>query len=640
MSRIHRIFSIKRLRPRLLLLTLAVSLPIFIGGCGKNPPGPESPTLAAEYPTDAPEETVDEPYLPLDDGIPLSAAELAAFNSTGILDAKLTAAEKRQVELHFKLYVHTSRRTMERFLLRSEPYLPYVVHVLKSRGLPEEIAYLAFVESGFNPNAVSRAGAGGMWQFMPFTGKKYGLAQDRWIDERRDPFKATEAAASYLLALHDMFDDWLLAVAAYNAGEGKIGRALKGTQATSFFEICDKNHLLDEKAQLRDETQQYVPRLLAFTKIMRNLEQLGFQRPDPRKALSFATVDMPAGVDLQDFCRSLGINWARFTSLNPAYRRFISPPHRASRAYVPLDKEKEALAWLARPEASLYAGWKDYKVRRGESINSISKRHGISVALLRQINGKKSNSLKTGEFILVPGSSRIAKATLAKLPPSKANLAGSGTNEYGKGEKHIIAGGDTLFELASRWGTSLDAVCEVNGIDPAATLRVGQAVYRPVLKKRNTSAVAAAEPARAVSLVSEARASQSRASQSAPRPKQSARRASGTGTVVVRQGDTLYSLARAHDLSVANLRAFNNLGASTTLRVGQVLRLTPPSVSVADAGNGPVSDAGGAKVTRVKRGDTLYSLARAHNTTVNVLAKLNGISAKAVLRPGQKLRLP
>ena len=148
------------------------------------------------------------------------------------------------------------------------------------RWTPEDLAYLAIVESGYKPEAFSHAGAAGAWQFMPSTGKKYGLDQDKWTDERLDPYEATEAAASYLQKLYDDFGDWPTAIAAYNAGEGKMQRALEGSGSRNFFEVRERNETLPEKTRLREETKQYVPRFLAVTKIMRNLPQLGFEGGD------------------------------------------------------------------------------------------------------------------------------------------------------------------------------------------------------------------------------------------------------------------------------------------------------------------------------------------------------------------------
>ena len=588
---------------------------------------------------DAPDETVGEEYQPIDDGQPLTKLELAAFESTGELDVNLSMEEKQIVELHFKHYVHANRGTVERFLKRGELYLPFLKREFREAGLPEELAYLAFIESGFNPNAVSRAGAGGMWQFMPYTGKKYGLTQDRWHDERRDPFKATRSAIAYLSKLHEYFDgDWHLAIAAYNAGEGKIGRALAGTDSKTFFEICRNNDKLAYKAQLRQETQQYLPRLLAVTKIMRNLESLGFEAPDPNKALHVVSVKVPAGVDLRRFAREINIDWQRFTGLNPAYRRTISPPHAATTAYVPGGKHKDAMAWLARKDAALYAGWRDYRVRTGDSMGKIAHRTGVSTALLRQANGRGNNSLRIGEYLLVPGSTRAAKSAMAKVEPASAPVIArnrDGAPKTGFKGVHAIVAGDTLFALAQSWGTSIDDICELNNISPSSSLRLGQKVYIPSGRTMLTAARPAEEtPAAkpAVSLVASAR--------------------KGPGRyVAVKDGDTLSALARNNDCSVADICKANNITPRTRLQIGMELLILPGAAS-AQAASVPKADqvkartkamatasgVGGSVV--VQAGDTLFSIARANNTTVAAIAKRNGISPTGTLRLGQVIQLP
>ncbi|MDR3073412.1 MAG: transglycosylase SLT domain-containing protein [Deltaproteobacteria bacterium] len=485
----------------------AVILTAFLLFSGCAVQGPKQagvlPGVEVYAPIDAPVETVGEPYQPIDDGLPLTRAELAAFESTGVLDANLSMEEKQIVELHFKHFLHNNRKTVERFLKRSELYLTFVTRVFRDRGMPEELACLAFVESGFNPNAISRAGAGGMWQFMPYTGKKYGLYQDRWLDERRDPYKATEAAAAYLTKLYEYFNkDWHLAISAYNAGEGKIGRALAGTDSTTFFELCRKNGLLDGKTQLKEETQRYLPRFLAFTKILRNHEALGFPRIDPQNALDAVAVKVPAGVDLKRFARDINLDWERFSGLNPAYLRSVSPPSAATQARVPAAREQDAQAWLRQKNISLYAGWRDYRVRGGDSMGRIAQRTGTSAALLRQANNKPNDGLRVGEFLLVPGSPKVARLTLAKLgpgaSPSLSPSAGPASApdstpaamprvSYpreakpadGRSGVHTVVSGDTLFSLARVYHTSVNALARLNGILPGSTLKLGQRLRLP-----------------------------------------------------------------------------------------------------------------------------------------------------------------
>ena len=650
------IFMIKTIRrialSRVFTLTVFCAALLVLSGCATQQV--KSPQRAGQdvyVDIDAPDVMV-EPYVPIDDGRPLTKEELAAFNSTGELDVRLSQEEKESVELFFKSFVHNYRGTVERFLKRSEIYMPFVEQVFRERGLPVELSCLAFVESGFNPNAVSRAGAGGMWQFMPFTGRKYGLSQDRWMDERRDPYKATHAAADYLTKLYEYFDkDWHLAIAAYNAGEGKIGRALAGTDSTTFFEICRKNGMLDGKAQLKEETQQYLPRFLAFTKIVRNLELLGFQRPDPAKAPKLAALTVPAGVDLRQFARDSNLDWEQFKGLNPAFLRSISPPDRKSVARVPEAREQVAKEWLDRKDIAVYAGWRDYRVKRGDSLGKIASRTGSTTALLRQANGKKSNSLRVGEDILVPGSASAARATMKKIAPEDVPVIARGKGGKplnGYSGTHAIAQGDTLYGLALAWDTSVDDICLLNDIEPSSNLRIGQKLYIPSGKNVGASLAAAPveqtpEARPTVSLVSSVRGGKGR-------------------YVAVQKGDTLSGIARANGVTVADICQANGITPKSRLSIGGELLILPGAASAQAAAVPSASEAtkpakttaqaapkpqpqmsqasAKGKVAVIQAGDTLYSLARAHGTSVAALAKRNGIDPGSKLKLGQVLYIP
>lgn len=328
-----------------LRLALCVCCALLLAGCGTAKLDvPEAP-LAVNTPTD--EEMLESYRLALqDDGRPLSDVEMRALLSTGEVDRGLSTEEMREVQVYFKHYVHSARPVVERFIRRGQPYIDYTRRVFRERGLPEELAYLAFVESGYNPVAVSRSNAVGMWQFMAPTGRQYGLQQDWWMDERRDPYRSTRAAAEYLAKLYGDFGDWHLAVAAYNAGEGKIGRALEGTQTDTFFALCRNNALLDDKAQLKEETRQYVPRFLAMCKIMRNADVLGF-RPaemaeDERVLLPAVELSARPGTDLAALATKLGMSWDEFAAYNPAFRRYITPPDRYVSVYVPRYAQAQA----------------------------------------------------------------------------------------------------------------------------------------------------------------------------------------------------------------------------------------------------------------------------------------------------------
>ncbi len=294
--------------------------------------------------------------------------------------------------------------------------------------------YLPFIESGYNPMAYSPAGAGGMWQFMPYTGKRYGLSLDRWVDERRDPLKASEAAANYLSTLHGMFNDWSLALASYNAGEGKIGRAIAITGSSDFFHLHRTNDMLDEKMKLKDETLAYVPRFIAMAAVARNAEALGFPPVPETSSQEFDHVAVPNGADLKELARACELDWECFQSYNPGFRKDIAPPKGLCKVALPEDKLDEAQAYLASAEVldkakktaaiAEQTGGADvttHIVKRGETLSIIAQKHKVSIAALKKANkGKLSKHLQIGQRVNVPVFAKGLLAVAARDDSSRS----------------------------------------------------------------------------------------------------------------------------------------------------------------------------------------------------------------------------
>jgi len=521
-------------------------------------------------------------YVPKDDGIPLSSTELAVLNATGELDTRLSADAMDAVTIQYKYFLHKARPTFERFLRRAEVYLPYVKQVFKERGLPEDLAYIAFIESGYNPFVVSRAGAAGTWQFMPFTGQKYGLMQDWWMDERHDTFKATYAAADYLAKLYGDFKDWHLAIAAYNAGEGKIGRALEGTGAQSFFELVRKNDMLDERARLKDETKQYVPRFLAVCKMMRHLEKLGFAPPDPGAATTLTKVEARPGTDLIVLAQAVGMDWTEFSSRNPAYKRHVSPVDRGSSLYVPKDAVGRALACLDDTRTQRAGGWTSYTAKKNDSWQRISAHSGVPVGVLKKINDNKA--LKAGVSLRIPGGGaspaavQIAQATPAVVKKREgaqtAKAAGMPAPKteakpvVKEGSAHLAKAGDTVYSIARMYGTDVDSVMRANQLGAPKELRAGQMLHIP-----GASAAVDAKPQ------SPSRQGNKNGDTKANKPEPNARAASAAGgagnaaTYRVQPGDTMYSIARRHSMPPQDLMRINKIGDPTMLRAGDTIKV-------------------------------------------------------------------
>lgn len=533
------------------LLLLAVAL----GGCApKNSTSSISlndQAIPGENTKD--EVIIDLPYPPADDGLPLTKEEAIAFSYTSDFITPLNKREQQEeVLLYFKYFIHRGRDKMKTSLKRAEKYLPYVFKVFNEKGIPEDIAYLAIVESGFNPNAVSRAGAAGMWQFMPATGRHFGLSYDWWKDERRDPFKATYAAAEYLSKLYEIFNNWYLALAAYNAGEGKISRALNGTGAEDFFELVSKNHMLDEKAQLRAETQKYVPQLIAIVKIVRHLELLGFEPLDFSNAHDVVPLSVQGGTNMIGLAKATKMNWDEFRQINPAFLQQITPPGRSSTIYVPQHLAADARKFLQSPESRSLTGWRQYKIRKGDTLSRIAKTTGVPTRVLSEVNNLSPRKLRVGTSILVPaGVEEQSQVSKERVQTGKRKNRTS----------YTVASGDTLYSIAREHKISVDTLRQANSLKPKTVLKIGQVLYIPGVTQSN-SQIKLAEN------IPSGKSKDSSTSRTKTKPA-TVNKKSHT----VRQGDTLWNIARRYDVNVADLQRWNKLSDKCVLKPGDTLTI-------------------------------------------------------------------
>ncbi len=264
---------------------------------------------------------------------PLSPAPLRAVASGPAASAKPTSTYQIQQNDHVQRFLEQfqtgyRRAVVERWLTRSGRYLPMILDVFRQKGLPEELVFISMIESGFNPVAVSRAGAKGLWQFMAPTARRYGLRVDRWLDERLDPEKSTVAAANYLKDLYTIFGSWELSQAAYNAGEMKVLRAIKGTGTRDFWSLT-------QSRLLRDETKNFVPAIHAVTIIGQEPEQYGFA-VTPEEPLSYEQITVPKATRLKHVAALSGIPFEELVRLNSELRLKQTPPDSPYHLKVPL----------------------------------------------------------------------------------------------------------------------------------------------------------------------------------------------------------------------------------------------------------------------------------------------------------------
>lgn len=294
---------------------------------------------------------------------------------------------------HFiEYYSVTAKNRFRDLLALSGRYMPMIAKVLASEGLPEELGFLALLESEFVVNATSRSGAVGLWQFIPPTGRRYGLRIDRWVDERRDPVKATRAAAAYLKDLHDYYGRWFLATAAYNTGPGNVDKALQKSRAKDFWSI---------KARLSDETRNFVPRFIAIALIASDPEKYGFSEISYEPPLDYEEVELPVPMTLEALAKLTGSNVGTIKGLNPALLRHATPPGETGyRVNLPIGHAAVFQANLKnkmRQPATVVT----HRVQKGETLSSIARRYGLSVRALMDFNGLRTSQLRIGQRLAI-----------------------------------------------------------------------------------------------------------------------------------------------------------------------------------------------------------------------------------------------
>ncbi len=480
----------------------------------------------------APEEAPAVPS-PLDE-----LAEVAPEVAPEDLAAERSVAESRLVDFDIPIELNDTvlgwvdfftTRYREKFLqglVRSGRYLPMIRDVFRAEGLPLDLAYLVHVESAYRPEALSRAKARGLFQFMAATARRYGLRVDWWVDERVDPEKATRAAAAYLKDLYAMFGDWHLALAAYNAGEGKVQRSLRRTGAKSFWSLA-------RTSALTRETRSYVPAILAATLISKDPARYGFEfSPDP--PLDYDTIQVRGAADLRVLARCAGTDLETMRALNPALRRLQTPSDGTTEVRVPKGAGQATLAALEEIPRASRVLVRYHRVRRGDTLSALSRRYGVPVAELQRANGLgPKRLLRVGQVLKIPsgGGEAVARGQ------------GDGRRQPAAGSiVYRVQRGDTLSAIARRYGTTVHAIARASRIGAGSLLRVGQRLRIPVPRTANGHAEAAGSPPRTVH--------------------------------TVRYGETLWQIANLYRMSVEQLCALNGISREEVLRPGTRLTVS------------------------------------------------------------------
>lgn len=486
----------------------------------------------------------------------------------------------KQVLYYMELFQGKQRNYFTQWLARSSMYRPYIEAELKKARLPLDLVYLAMIESGFNQSAYSPAKACGLWQFIEGTGSRYGLRIDSWVDERREPEKATRAATRYLASLYNQFGDWYLAVAAYNAGEGKIDSAMKTYNAKDFWEVAVSNGIFME-------TKRYVPKLIAAIIIARNPEKYGFTDVTYKKPVEFETIKVPGGVSLDAVAAIANSSIKDLRALNNELRKNQTPPKSEYVLRIPTGT-KELIAGnldKLRPVATTI--FLTHIVKKDETLADICKQYNISKTTLLKANNLRTAQLPKGLRLQIP--STATKYIIAKEGPQPSERIAKieGKGKQVKTTIYTLKPGDTLQSVAKKHNIPLQDILEWNRLNRQSPVKQGQQIAlridrglqeAPEIAPSNTKADVAkiATDTKATTQTPTLEATKKRAIaklKPEPAPKQapsSIQKVSPPTWYVVQNGDTLKTIAKKFQASPEDLRDWNKL-STTTVQTGNKL---------------------------------------------------------------------
>jgi len=460
------------------------------------------------------------------------------------------------IDKFIRYFQTRGRDRFELYLSRSGKYTEMMRKILAKYGLPDDLIYLAMIESGFSPKAYSVARAAGPWQFITATGKRYGLRIDWWADERRDAEKSTHAAASYLKDLYGMFEPWPLAAAAYNAGEGKIARAVTRYRSDDYTELIRYRYL-------KQETKDYVPKMMAALNIAKEPEKYGFGDVQYEAPLDLRSVTVPGGTDLAALAGILNVPYETLREWNPELRRFCTPPDR-ERYKLRLSPEAAAVAVERAEEIRTEAKvtFLQHNVRKGETLQGLAEKYGASAAVLKELNGLKRDSISRTSRLVIPVTGLSGEETVPgkEVSPDQMTMAHMRVEEGGRkgkggrgrraepGDSVTVRKGDTLARIAKAHGVSAKELARANNLSPGSKLAAGSRLVLP---------------------------GEEASGPSAPKKEKVAQSPPAGGKRAVRykvhKGDTLEQIARVYGVRPDRLAERNRLRPGDTLRVGIVL---------------------------------------------------------------------
>lgn len=471
------------------------------------------------------------------------------------------------------IYFQTAaRKAFQNYLKRSGKYKDLMQKIIREKGLPEDIVWLCLVESGFNPKAYSWARALGPWQFIAGTGKIYGLKRCWWYDERRDFVKSTQAACDYLKALYSMFNSWPLALAGYNGGEKNVEKAIKRHSTNDFW-----------KLKLKKQTMDYVPLFMAATIIAKDPERYGFDivYDDP---LQFEEIAVNEPLDLKKVAKALETTPEVIFELNPELLRGVTPPNvRGYNLRIPMGTKETFSQVFDNYNAQASGLFVEHEVSKGQTLSYLSCKYGVPVSAIQEVNGlSHSNRLSVGQHLVIPANGSVTESDI-KISSRKAEKKSNGNIRY------TVKEGDTLSKLAVKFNTTSQEIKRLNGLKNSDYIKKGQSLQ-----------IASGGESESSGLLKDH---------------------------IVKRGETLGGVAEKYGISVSSIISINNLSSAHLLKVGQHL-LIPASSDIS------------MQSYTVKEGDTLTELAQRFQASTTEIKKTNTLANADQLRAGQKLNIP
>lgn len=488
-------------------------------------------------------------------------------------DFSLIKGQENNYKDHKTFYLKRTTH-LERTSVRAKPYLYFIYQEVKAREMPMEIALLPIVESGFFPYSKSRMQAAGLWQFIPSTGRIYGLKQDWWFDGRQDVYMSTHAALDFLQSLYvQNNEDWLLALASYNAGYGRILQATKSLKADKPKAEVNFWNL---RPYLPKETRNYVPQLLAVSDLIQNREEYGLNIEPIANEPYLAHIELDKQFDLKTAAKLLDISADLIKHLNPGYLREVTPPDGPHHLLIPAEKQASFTEQVASSDDIFSIRWQRHYIVRGDSLGKIAQRYKTSTREIQRLNQIKGNTIHAGKTLLIPipAGQEVLLASAETKPSAKSTLTA---------HIHQVKRGESLWTIAHYYGVETTEIASWNNIDIKHPIQVGQKLkvygnnYGYLVKHS------------------------------------------------VKDGESLWRIARRYDTTVQDISRWNNLNSKKPLQPGSVLKIWQAKNST---------------VYTVKKGDTIWDIAKAFNINSDKLQKHNNLSQNSYLQPGQQIRIP